>query len=302
MRFGGHQTFSIREGWLFKGLRVLKEHPEIFGTDALQDYLGVGKNMAKAIHHWLVATRLAEHVGSRRRRTQLTLTEFGKSVWHFDRYFLHPATWWLIHIQLTHNEQDALSWNWFFNRFTATRFERAVVVEGLRRYLQTEGGRIPSLRTLERDVACLLRSYAEVIPREQSDPENILECPLRELGLLTLSRQSGFFQMDHGPKAIPFPVFAYATHRAFALSEEGDQVDLSLTELTHREGSPGRLFSLSSESLFEMLLGYQETEPDRLTMSSQAGERIVRLRTQPANDWLEEALSSTVNEPAVSYA
>jgi hypothetical protein len=49
MRFGGHQTFSIREGWLFKGMRLLEGEPELFGSEYLQDYLGVGKNMAKAI-------------------------------------------------------------------------------------------------------------------------------------------------------------------------------------------------------------------------------------------------------------
>jgi hypothetical protein len=292
MRFGGHQTFSIREGWLFKGLRVLHEDPEAFGTDALQDHMGVGKNMAKAIHHWLIATMLAAPSGPKGKRASLEVTDFGKAVWRSDRYFLEPTTWWLIHIQLTHNRKEALSWYWFFNRFTASRFERAVVVEGLRRFLQVVGGRMPSLRTLERDIACLLRSYSEVVPREQADPEDVLECPLVELGLMTMSRQSGFFQLSREPKAIPFPVFAYAAHRAFAASDERGTVDLSLTELTHGEGSPGRLFSLSSESLFEMLLQYQAAGEDRLTISSQAGERIIRIKNQPAQEWIEEALES----------
>jgi hypothetical protein len=292
MRFGGHQTFSIREGWLFKGLRVLKEEPEVFGTDALQDHMGVGKNMAKAIHHWLVATGLARRVGPKGKRSSLEVTELGEAIWHFDRYFLEPSTWWLIHVQLCHNRKEALSWFWFFNQFTASRFERAVAVEALRRFLQVIGGRMPSLRTLERDIACLLRSYAEVVPREQADPEDVLECPLVELGLLTMSRQSGFFELNRGPKPVTFPVFAYTVSRAFAVSDERDTVDLSLTELTHEEGSPGRLFSLSSESLFEMLLEYQELGGERLTISSQAGERIVRLQNQPTQDWIEEALTS----------
>ena len=59
MRFGGHETFAIREGWLHKGLRLLRDHPERLVAEEAADWLGVGRNMAKAIRHWLVATGLA---------------------------------------------------------------------------------------------------------------------------------------------------------------------------------------------------------------------------------------------------
>ena len=298
MRFGGHQTFSIREGWLYKGLRVLNEEPDAFGTDTLQDRLGVGKNMARAIHHWLIATGLARPSGGGRgRRSDLEITELGELVWHFDPYFLEPGTWWLVHAELVNNRKDALSWNWFFNRFTATRFERGVVIEGLRRFLQTQDGRTPTIRTLERDVACLLKSYAEVIPREDHDPEDILECPLTRLGLLTFSRHSGFYHLNTDPKDVPFPVFGYVVSRAYTSSDDQDVVDISLTELARRENGPGRLFALSTESLFEMLLRYQEGGEKRVTISSQAGERVIRFENQPGEDWLQEYLSSIQSEP-----
>ena len=51
MRFGGHQTFAIREGWLYKGLRLAIEDPDRLGEPDLADWMGVGKNMAKSIHH-----------------------------------------------------------------------------------------------------------------------------------------------------------------------------------------------------------------------------------------------------------
>ena len=65
MRYGGHQTFYIREGWLHKGLKLLIEDQEreekLLIHEFSADYLGVGKNMAMAIRHWLVATELATH-------------------------------------------------------------------------------------------------------------------------------------------------------------------------------------------------------------------------------------------------
>lgn len=295
MRFGGHQTFSIRDGWMFKGLQALIETPEAFGTDTLRDQLGVGKNMARSIHHWLLALGLAEAKGSGQ-STKLTATELGQEIWKYDRFFLYPGTWWILHAQLVNNPTQAYSWNWFFNEFTQSRFERAVVVEDLRRQLLSRGDRMPSLRTLERDVACLLRSYSRVLPRVESDPEDNLECPLVDLGLMTHSRQSGFFHLDRSAKPIPFPVFGWVVSRSLAASEEREVLDFALTELAYERGGPGRVFALSLDALFEMVSGYEAAQPDRISMTSQAGERVVRIENQPGSDWVEEYLSALPQE------
>ncbi|MFP8874105.1 MAG: DUF4007 family protein, partial [Myxococcota bacterium] len=136
MRFGGHQTFTIRDGWLFKGLRLVMEDPERLGDPDLADWMGVGKNMAKSIHHWLLATGLAERDPEHGRQTRiLRPTAAGKIIWDRDRYFLLPGTWWAIHLQLVHRPADAFSWHWFFNHFSSDRFERPICAEALRRHL-----------------------------------------------------------------------------------------------------------------------------------------------------------------------
>lgn len=56
MRFGGHETFAVREGWLYKGLSLLHERPDAFSDPFVADLLGVGRNMAKSIRHWLSVT------------------------------------------------------------------------------------------------------------------------------------------------------------------------------------------------------------------------------------------------------
>lgn len=292
MRFGGHQTFLIREGWLFKGMRALRADPDFFGTEHLQDHLGVGKNMAKAIEHWIVATGLAQPGGKEGRRAPLSPTALGDLVWQHDRYMLDANTWWLVHLHLVHNRRQALTWNWFFNRFGLTRFDRGTVLESLRRYLQVIAVRMPSIRTLERDVACMLRTYSEILPREVGDPEDIMESPLCRLGLMSMSKHSGTFRFNRNLKNIAFPVFAYATSKAFALSDEERILDLSLTELAHREGGPGRVFGLSAEATFDLVVRYESEGESRISISSQAGERIIRLETQPADEWAEEAVST----------
>lgn len=287
MRFGGHQTFSIRDGWLFKGLRFAVEEPERLGDPELGDWLGVGKNMAKAIHHWLLATGLAERDAESSNSRVLKSTPFGNLVWKRDRYFLLPGTWWAIHVQLIHRPEHAYSWHWFFNHFSAARFERPVCTEALRRHLASDGQRMPSTRTLERDVNCLLRSYSVTVPREQTDPEDALECPLSELGLLTHSRQTGFFHLNRDLKPIPFRLFGYAIARM--MDNDGSERaaanhDLSLTDLTHGPSAPGRIFSLSAEATYELVANYEAQR--LLRLDGQVGERIVRIDGFHPLEWL----------------
>ena len=62
MKFSGHETFAIREGWLHKGLKLLIEAPDKLVHEFSADWLGVGKNMARSIRHWLEVTGLARRV------------------------------------------------------------------------------------------------------------------------------------------------------------------------------------------------------------------------------------------------
>ena len=294
MRFGGHQTFAIRDGWLYKGLRLVVEDPARLDDSDLADWLGVGRNMAKSIHHWLIATGLAERDVSRGRRTRiLRPTEFGRLIWKRDRYFLLPGTWWAVHVRLINCPEEAYSWNWFFNRFSSTRFERPICVEALRRHLASTGSRMPAQRTLERDIGCLLRSYAVSMPSKLGDPEDAMDCPLSELALLVHSRQTGFFHLNQGPKPIPYEIFGYA----FASGQEFGRgntltasLDRSLTELTHGLDSPGRIFCLTAEALYQLIADFESRGLVRL--DGNAGERILRIDPHTGIEWMEAYFAS----------
>ena len=63
MRYGGHETFTIREGWLSKALTLLQDEPKVFFDKVeLANALGVGVNMGKSIEHWLLATKLVTKI------------------------------------------------------------------------------------------------------------------------------------------------------------------------------------------------------------------------------------------------
>ncbi len=290
MRFGGHETFWIREGWLYKGLKQLVENSQQLMDEYAADWLGVGRNMAKSIRHWLVATGLAVKQGKARNYT-LVPTELGKVVRRNDLYFTDIGTWWMLHINLLHNPANALSWFWFFNRFSLTRFQKAQCQNLLQRHLQLTDSRLPSERTLDRDLACLLGSYSTVIPPGNEDPEEARDCPLSQLGLLTHFRDSDYYQLHHERKPIPLQVFGYAMSKAFENAADGvGMVDITLHDAVWQPGGPGRAFVLSSEALFETVLSLAEgaDSDSTIQLSGLAGNRVIRIQRKSPLDWANE--------------
>ena len=300
MRFGGHETFPIREGWLHKGLKLLTEQPELLVADDVADWLGVGKNMAKSIRHWLIATGLAVRAANQTRQLTrkilLEPTPLGKLVWDRDPYFTEIGTWWALHINLVHTPEHAATWTWFFSSFNFDRFDRSVCVESLKRHLKLAGSkRMPSDRTLDRDVGCFLSSYARTIPPTNDDPEDGADCPLRELGLLSHFKTSGYYQLHQEQREIPPELMGYALARAFSDARDGQRTtDISLQDAVRRPGSPGRVFALTSETLFEVVSQIEAVSGGDLQIAGLAGERSIRVRQRLPLDWLETYYASVL--------
>lgn len=282
MRFSGHETFSVRDGWLHKGLRLLIQEPDKFFGEHSADHLGVGSNMGKSIRHWLLATQLVEPHPEQRGR--IRPTEFGTIVFEHDPYFIETGTWWLLHVNLVGRPPYADTWHWFFNSFNLERFNRALVVENLRQFIQLQNARMPSIRTLERDVACLLSSYSRHIPADDSDPEEARECPFRELGLLSYYRSSGYYELHHRVKPVHPCVVGYCVARSF---EDAGQGDIDIQRLMREPGGPGRAFVLTGETLHETLMRVMNAYDD-IQVRGHAGQRAVSVPKRSYLDWVKE--------------
>jgi len=292
MRFGGHETFAIREGWLHKGLMLLAKHPERVDDEYVADWLGVGRNMAKSIKHWLLATGLAERpmLPNSRKHGPMELTRLGHIVLERDPYFLEQGTWFALHVNLVNSKEQAATWNWFFNHFLNVRFERATCNEALRRYLAAREKRQPSPKTLQRDVACLLASYAKDVPPTMSDPEDATDSPFRDLGLIVHFRDSGSFGRERLTAAdVPAELVP------FALLKASDQVPnaAGVAEVTVREAclmpsGPGRCFNMELEAFHELCVRAEmELGGDQFQLVSLAGERVIRFDATSADEWLK---------------
>lgn len=289
MKFGGHETFPIREGWLHKGLRLLTQEPEKLVADDSADWLGVGRNMAKSIRHWLVATHLA--IPTARRSSSklpgIEPSELGNIVWENDPFFLDHGTWWALHNNLVTSPDHARVWGWLFNQFGGSRFERAVSFEAAQRFFNQQERRPPSQNTLQRDVACLLQSYARNVPEEVLDPEEVRHCPFIELGLMSHYRGSGVYELHRDLKGVPPELLAYSVAKTRWLGQEGAHIDIELYDLWKIPNGPAKVFVLSHESLFELAIRCEaELPPEDLNIVGMAGQRVLRVANRKPEDWL----------------
>jgi hypothetical protein len=291
MKFSGHETFQVREGWLHKGLKLIFQKPQMMGDGFVSDHLGVGRSMAKSIRHWLIATKLAEPIpaSAGNKRPVLQFTEFGELVWEHDPYFLELGTWWMLHINLVNNPEVSTSWAWFFNSFSHDRFGRSVCLESLRRHIEMARKRSPSMSTLERDLGCLLLSYARTIPAQDVDPEDGADSPFRELGLMNYFKSSGYYQVNQAAKEISSQLFGYAMSTAFdELGQSRKFADISIGDATRKSGGPGRVFCMTGESLFETVSRIESHEQDKISIAGMAGERVIRMSCLKPIEWAKQ--------------
>lgn len=274
--FARHETFHLRDGWLYKALRALESDPTaLYRPDAHQE-LGVGTNMLSSILYWVRATQLVEPEIQQKVQPPLVFTPLGRLIFEFDPYLEDTATLWLLHTELASNRSLATFWYWAFNEFDRGEFDADQLVDGIARFLRDQEADHIVGKSLRKDATCFLRTYAPGWSKRQRDSfEDSLDCPLAELGLV--HRQgSGHFRFASGAHpSLPAAVFGYALCR-YRDREGPDRIVFSLEELRWRPFSPGRLLGLDSEAILALLESL-ERERGGIRISRTAGLSTVTI-------------------------
>ena len=287
MRFGGHETFTVRETWLSKGLRLVADNARAFDNPLVADDLGVGANMAKAIRYWLRLTRLASPEG----KGGFAPTALGRLVLKRDPAMVHPATWWALHVNVASQSDEAIAWHWIFSRFSGDhRFDRHQCIEALNRHLESEGQRMPSVRSVSADVSVLLSSYARQVPPSAEDPEEAVDSPFRQLGLMVHYCASDTYRVDRGPKPLAPEILCYSIATTFMEERRaGGWYDVHMREAIGRSGGPGRVLALSPDAFSACLVEAERVlGPDSIRSEMLGGERVIRVAAKRPVDWLAE--------------
>lgn len=243
---GRHETFALREGWLSKGMARMSDAGTFKGDIETADALGIGKNMAKSLSFWLEASGLAgrpEGDGVH----ALARTDLQDRVATCDPHFEYAISTWFTHMNVA--RRPSAVWNWFFNDFRSGAFDRETAVEGLMRHLKTHSSNPVSAGAAQREVGCLLLTYAALPPSEKVDPEDYTVSPLRSLGLVLKHADTGRFEKTTPLDDIPLEAFLACVS---ALCRDADTATLPLADLISRRNSPARLFNVDGDAIDEL--------------------------------------------------
>ena len=177
VKLKGHESFSIREGWLTKGLVETNKNEKIFSEKNSTDILGIGTNMVKSLKYWLLTANLIEETS----KCKYDLSELGKLIYKYDLYMENIFTLYMVHLQIVLNEEKALIWNMFFNYCNFKEFSKREYVEYIEYLLENEN-KDYNEKLLTDEINTFLKTYTN--EEKNSNPENNFTCPLTELELI----------------------------------------------------------------------------------------------------------------------
>src|SRR5262249_45341422 len=185
---------------------------------------------------------------------------------------------WFIHYALATNFAQSTTWSWFFNRFGVRHFTQDMFLAHLQRFVDAEGKRKISPRSLEKDFRCFVRTYSRSSDRANHlSPEENFDCPLSSLNLLEyLPRTKSYRTLTPDEDGFPDLLVAYALVRMRSLVPLMSN-EISFRDALYAEGGPGRVLNLDPEMLFSYLVRLDESENKILSFSRTAGLNLITL-------------------------
>ena len=260
--FARHETFHPRYGWFRKAYAHVAADPRAFFGDDAPVRIGVGKNMVRAIRFWGLAAKLiaANPRSPTPRSPDLMTTPMGDALFGdggWDKYMEDPGTLWLLHWLLLAPPCHVPIWWLAFNEFHTVEFTEDDLQAAVDTQLDLAATwRKPHLSSIKKDVGALLRTYAPPDRRGRVAIDDILDCPLRELSLISRSPGLGRYRFAVGTKiTLPSEILAFSVLDYLGRIDLGGTT-VTVDRLALAPGSPSRAFKLSES---EMLAGLQST-------------------------------------------
>ncbi len=305
-RISGHESFPCRYAWLPKAVRGLARNPRLFADDdsAMVD-LGVGKNMARSIRFWMLASKMAR---TGPKGEGHLLTEVGKQLLGkdgLDPFMEDIRTLWLIHWNLsTDVDTPLLAWDFLLNRWQEPELLPSAVIKALHSEAARKEERL-SLVTIEHHFEAFLHSYISTRGRKGEVLEDNLDCPLVELELLVrvgerlgeqgMGRAEPIFAFRREEKPeISGELFVYCLNDFWNRNHPAEST-LSFREIAHGHGSPGQIFKLPEDDVRRRVEQLERKTASFLAYTESAHlQQVQRFRPRNARELLREIYKKDV--------
>lgn len=235
-----NESFSLRQGWLQKGVNIVKENPLAFkGSDA-PIVFGIGSNMVKSLRYYLRVFSLIEDG----KGSEVVLSELGESIYKYDRFLEDSFSLFILHLNSLMNKYINTVPYFYFNTKALSNSVKDEIVESIKMRLESNGVDVKP-QMLNNDVQVLFRNYIEP-DGEENPEENAYSSPLSTLSLI---KKEGPFYKKCAPSVDalnPLVVF----YNILLLTQKNE---LTLDEFLIMDNNPSVSLNLNEASLLYYL-------------------------------------------------
>ena len=245
-----HETFSIREGWIEKGIHYINQDARSMSKECGTSVFGLGSNMVKSLRYWLTAACLATF-----RNGYAYLNELGRLILKNDPYIDDDFSLWLVHLYLATNESDAPVFNAIFN-LNYSQFDKDFLIDRVPLKL-TELGYDPitSIYSLESDISVFLKSYYS---DDFSNPENNMNCPLARLNLFSCEGKKMYSRRTPAFSKLNFRIVYLNLLKC--INRTNSEISFNIEDIYAIRNNPLNILNLSKTALFYYLEEMQKNE------------------------------------------
>lgn len=285
--FGGHQTFSLRQLWLYKAYHFFKDKStdnNLLSPDESMIYLGVGSNMVDSVRFWAKSCHVIDQKDN---VTDLANAVFGDLHDGYDSYLESTVSSWLFHWKLASTASKFTPLWFLFNVFNKSEFTKDEAEAALVSFLEREFSsgeikKLPSENTIQRDIDVVIRCYCPknyIIGNvsktlKEGDSEDYADSLFRELQLITARNISSYsFNKRKHATLNPY-LFAYC-YLDFWYPLSLGQITADFNKIAYAPGSPGRVLKLDEISLESFLMDLGDVTGGMLRWVEQTGIRHV---------------------------
>ena len=272
-----NESFSLRQGWLQKGINIVKENGLAFkGTDA-PIVFGMGSNMVKSLKYYLKVFSLTED----KKAGEVVLSEIGECIYKYDRFLEDPFSLFILHINSLVNKYINTVAYFYFNTGSLSSATKEEIMEGVKTSLENIGENVKP-QMLNNDVSVLFRNYIET-ESDENPEENAYVSPLSSLALI---KKDGGVYKKCSPKFESLDSLV-VLYNILLLTESKE---LTLDELLSMENNPTLALNLSESAFLYYLNDLDKNGYIRL--SKTAGLNTIKILKRPNIDELYNSYRS----------
>ena len=240
IKIGGNETFVLREGWLTKGIKLVKDSSSnpFLGEDAIIRF-GMGTNMIKALRYYL---NISGMIVDKKNQCAINEEKGIDVLIKKDPYFEDDFCYFLFHYLIVSNIEKKTVFYFLFNNIETEMFTKENVVEVIKKTASSSNEKIND-ETLRKDVNVALNMYTK--EKKIENIEDTYISPLINLKLIKKIDSNYYKKVSENTKYLPPNLVYYSIINCMREDEDA----ISLNDLTNRENSPSRVFNLNKDQM-----------------------------------------------------